>query len=282
MLEKTGDYDRLVSDTDIKFEIEHSRTTTKENESYSPLYEKMTGRRVSTPEAVKDTQTIQETGDIMLTFTMQDIDQVNPWDAEINNVDEGYLCNLDEEIVLKSRNESFDNAQTAETVESDVAKNLPDNCSSPETLDVIQKTSCAINDKETIELDKQVYETMVNMSAKKSATIIPSDNRYQNVHPLRKPSPLTPKPILRRETSPFISNKQKPVLDKTAKSFAFSPNSPSDPNSIYYAELDLKTEDTIFVNEIHCTSPATQYDKIDHKLSNILQETVRTHREQKY
>ena len=298
VLEKTGDYDRLASDTGdhdrlvsdtTKFEIEHSRTISEKNESFSPLYEKMASRRVSTPEAVNDTLIIQEPGEISFAFTLQDIKQVNPLDTPLqpqlteNNIDGRDLCSLDEEIVLNSRNESFDNICTAETVESNVSKNLPeDNSSSPETINAIQKTICAINGKEAIELDNQVYETMVNMSAKKSGCIIPSDNRYQNIQPLHKPSPLTPKPILRRESSPYISNTQKPVLDKTAKSFAFSPDSSSDQKGIYYAKLDLQTEDTIFVNEIHCTSPATQYDKIDHKLSNILQETVKTHRGQKY
>lgn len=288
MLEKTGDYDRLVPGTDIQFEMEHSRTVTGANETVSPVYEKMVSRTVNTPEAVKDTQMIPELSDIRFAFPIQDINPVPPVETLIqpqltgNITDQGDLCNIDEEIVQNSRNESFDDICTAETVERDVSKNPPaDDSHSPETLDTIQKTSCAINDKETTELDNQVYETMVNMLTKKSAGIIPSNNRYQNIQPLHKPSPLTPKPVLRRESSPHVSNKPKPVLNKTAKSFAFPPGSP-DSRDIYYAKLDLKTEDTIFVNEIHCTSPATHYDKIDHKLSNILQETVRTHREPKY
>ncbi|KAI6652132.1 Insulin receptor substrate 2 [Oopsacas minuta] len=272
----TRHYDRLSQEVNHKINTEDPRTSL----NASPLYEKMVSRKVGTPE--------QNVDDVTFAFSAQDINHDSQQlDSQVMGIFEGEIANDNEEKGQGSCNECIDNICVPEPVEEKVGIDLGDksrNINSPETLIGIQKISSQMNEEDVKPLDNQVYETMAVVTEKnhqKSANDYPSSKRYQNIHPMKKPPPLTTKPILRRESTPHTINKPKPVLENVAKSFAFTRASSSD--NIYYAELDLQNkDDTVIVNQIHSTNPPTQYDKIDHKLSNILKETVKNHREQKH
>ena len=290
----TGGYDHLAAneDDEIIF-IEDSKTTnnTDAYRAHSPLYEKMEVRIV-TPER----NAVSLSDDITFAFAIPD-SSVDKHSLDTLVESPVGICFCDGEI--SDANEASgpctagtDTNRNTEISEDNVPISQPgdeiSDGNSPETLDIIQKMSSQTNVEDVIELDSQLYETMTGLSIKKtrkSASDSLVNNRYQNIYPFNKPSPLTTKPtnIARRESSPMVTQKKKPVLEHAAKSCTFSRTSSSDGHNIYYAELDLYKDDksTVIVNTIHTSGPATHYDKIDHKLSNILKDTIQHHRETK-
>ena len=293
----TGGYDRLKSDGENGIVFVGDRSTadvfTESSREDSPLYEKMvSGSSVPPEQNGVSLPDRQEMSNITFKFSVPDYNlDKHSLDTLLESPLMGnYLC--DEEI--GNANESTGQgscAGSAVAADRDVPRNMrrdqSTGCDSPETIDGIQKMSSQTNVEDVITLDTQVYETMTDLSIKNTRKSVCDSlvgNRYQNIYPFNKPPPLTTKPtnLPRRESSPHVTNKPKPVLQHGAKSFAFSRgSSSSDGQSIYYAELDLTSKNnnsTVIVNTIHSSEPSTHYDKIDHKVSQVLQDTVQHHR----
>ena len=293
-----GGYDTLKANGDdgIIF-LEDSKTfsnVTDVDRTHSPIYEKMESGKNISPEA---NAVSQEMDDIAFAFSMTEFNIDNNslgtliesplmdtslCDGEIGDPNEGAGQGSYTDINDNNRNVVTAGNYVPMILNSDESTD----CDLPETIDRVQKKSSQANVEDVFEKDSQEYETMADLTVKKTFKTVNDslvNNRYQNIYPFNKPPPLTSNPtsLLRRESSPQVTHKQNPVLENTAKSFAFSRGSSSDGQSIYYAELDLCKDDksTVVVKSIHASGPSTYYDKIDHKLSNILQETVQHHRE---
>ena len=151
----------------------------------------------------------------------------------------------------------------------------------------LQDTSPCLQPKHNQDASSQVYEVMVDMSRKSSNPPPPPNTRYFNLMSPPQQADLlatTPRVLKKQESTPQVTMNQKPQLNKGAKSFSFR-TQPSESESIYYADLELKNskrDATVIINTRNSTDPPTHYDLIDHKVSMILNHTVQQHREKQY